>query len=185
MAKDLNVTLIEDQTIHILRKFMIFADLTEDEIRRFLSMGARYQNKIAKICSYKSGETVIREGDFDCWSFWVIQGCFEVVQDGEVVIRFSKPGEIFGEMSVLEGIPRTASVTAVTKGACLCIDMSVIDHLEDPHIAETIRSGFYKVSLARLNRTKDKMMAERHRLDIKYADLLDFERRIQKKTDKK
>ncbi|HCY85247.1 MAG TPA: hypothetical protein DHV36_08950 [Desulfobacteraceae bacterium] len=184
MAKDLNVNLLDDHIINILRKFMIFADLSMDEIKDLLSLEAKYQKKIAKLCMYKEGETVIKEGDFDCWSFWVVKGSYEVIQADKLVASFSKPGEIFGEMSVLEGIPRTASVIAKTKGVCLCIDMSVIENFQGSHIADTISKGFYNVILGRLNRSKDKMLEEKQRLELKYADLLDFERRIQEKAKK-
>ncbi|MCG8632653.1 MAG: cyclic nucleotide-binding domain-containing protein, partial [Desulfobacterales bacterium] len=158
MAKDLKTNLLNDQIINVIRKFMIFADLSTGEIRKLLSLESEYESRIAKLCSYKAGETVIKEGDFDCWSFWVVKGSYNVIQNGELVVNFAKPGEIFGEMSVLEGIPRTASVVSVTKGVCLCIDMSVIENLKDDHIAETIKTGFYNVILNRLERTKDKML---------------------------
>ncbi len=182
MAKDLKTNLLNEPIINVIRKFMIFADLSIDEIKKILSMEVEYESRIAKLCQYNAGETVINEGDFDCWSFWVIKGSYNVIQNGELVINFSKPGEIFGEMSVLEGIPRTASVVSVTKGVCLCIDMSVIENLKDDHIAEIIKKGFYNVILTRLDRTKDRMMEEKQRLEVKYADLLDFEKRIQDKA---
>lgn len=182
MAKNLKTNLLNEQTINVLRKFMIFAHLSADEIRRFLSMGAEYESKIAKLSQYSAGECVIREGDFDCWTFWIVKGTYDVIQNGELVISFSAPGEIFGEMSVLEGIPRTASVIAATGGVCLCIDMSVIDTLRDHRIAEIIKKGFYDVILARLDRTKGKMMAEKQRLETKYDELLDFEDRIRAKA---
>ncbi|MCG8619713.1 MAG: cyclic nucleotide-binding domain-containing protein [Desulfobacterales bacterium] len=185
MGKDLNVNLLDDHIISVLRKFMIFAELSVDEIKDLLSMEAKYKKKIAKICMYGTDEIVINEGDFDCWSFWVVKGRYEVVQAGKLVASFSKPGEIFGEMSVLEGIPRTASVVAKTKGVCLCIDMSVMENFRDSHIADIIRTGFYNVILERLNRSKDKMLEEKQRLELKYADLLDFERRIQEKAGKR
>jgi len=188
MAKGVKQNLVSDKIINILKKFMIFDDLEEKDIKKILSMEAKsndsYQGRIAKLCQYKAGETVIREGEFDCWSFWVVKGVFDVIQNKESITTFSNPGEIFGEMSVMEGIPRTASVISVTNGVCLCIDMSVIENLEDQTVRTTIKNGFYKVILARLRTTKDKVMTEKQRLEIKYADLLSFEEKIRAKAKK-
>lgn len=179
MAKTLRTKLLDDQIINVLKKFMIFESLSPSQIRKIFEMENRgYWQPIAKLTRYEAGEAVIREGEFDCWSFWVVRGAFEVIQEGSPIADFSTPGEIFGEMSVLEGIPRTASVISKGQGICLGIDMSVIENMEDSHIREIIKEGFYKVILKRLEKTKDKMAQEKKRLEHKYTDLLDFEKRI-------
>ena len=185
MARNLKADLLSDKIIKILKKFMIFRDLSDGEIRELLAMDTAYDSKIAKLCQYDPGETVIREGEFDCWTFWVVKGAFEVVQNDETLIVFSKPGQIFGEMSVLEGLPRTATVISKSPGVCLCIDMSVTERIRNHRIRETITEGFYKVILDRLGRTKGMMMAEKKRIENKYADLVDFEDRIRKRSKKK
>ncbi|WDP84083.1 MAG: cyclic nucleotide-binding domain-containing protein [Desulfobacter sp.] len=182
MVKKLKANLVSDQTINVLRKFMVFDDLSCKEIKKLLLADGDYHARIAKLCQYEAGETVIQEGDFDCWSFWVVKGQFDVIQNHEIVATFSKPGEIFGEMSVLEGIPRTASVVSKTRGICLCMDMSVTENLEDGHLVETIKKGFYRVILTRLNRTRDKMQREKEQIETKYSDLLSFENRIRGKA---
>jgi CRP-like cAMP-binding protein len=183
MAKTLRTNLLDDNIINVLKKFMIFESLFPAQIRRIFEMESRgYRQPIAKLTRYEPGEAVIREGEFDCWSFWVVKGAFEVVQEGRPIVDFSTPGEIFGEMSVLEGIPRTASVISKTRGVCLGIDMSVIENMEDAHIRETIKKGFYKVILKRLEKTKNKIDQEKKKLESKYSDLLDFEKRILNRT---
>jgi len=182
MAKNLKANLLSDQIINVLRKFMIFDDLSMGGIKKILSMDAEYESQIVKLCQYDAGEIVINEGDFDCWSFWVVKGVFDVIQNGKPIASFSKSGEIFGEMSVLEGIPRTASVVSTTRGVCLCIDMSVIDNLSDEKIRDIIKSGFHKVILKRLDQTKDNMLEEKQRIEVKYADLLAFENKIRAKS---
>lgn len=182
MAKNLKANLLSDQIINVLRKFMIFDDLSASDIKKILSMDAKYESHIAKLCQYNAGEIVINEGDFDCWSFWVVKGVFDVIQNGKPIASFSNSGEIFGEMSVLEGIPRTASVVSASQGVCLCIDMSVIENIADNNIREVIESGFYKVILKRLDQAKDKMLEEKQRIEVKYADLLSFENKIRAKS---
>lgn len=189
MPKNLGINLVSDQTVNTIKKFMIFADLSHGEIKKILGLDSKatgtpgYQSQIAKLCQYEKGETIIREGEFDSWSFWVVTGSFEVVQNGEVIVVFSKPGEIFGEMSVLEGIPRTATVVTKGGGACLCLDMSVIDNINDQRIKEVIRSGFYKVILERIGKTKEQMKEEKFKFEQKYSKLINFEEKIVGKTD--
>ena len=69
MAKNLQANLVNDKTIAILKKFMIFDDLVSADIKKILSLDVNttdaYQNRIVKLCQYKAGEVVIREGEFD------------------------------------------------------------------------------------------------------------------------
>ncbi|MCP4020509.1 MAG: cyclic nucleotide-binding domain-containing protein [Desulfobacteraceae bacterium] len=187
MPKNLKTNLINENTINVLKKFMVFENLSLKEIKTLLSLptddvNACYHDNIMKLCYYKKNETVINEGDFDSWSYWVVKGTFDVIQDGNPIITFSKPGEIFGEMSVFEGIPRTASVVAAKEGICLGIDMSVLDTVEDDKIRSTMKKSFYSVILNRIGATKKKMMLEKQKLEEKYEDLIDFEEKIKRKA---
>ena len=185
MAKLLKSDLNNDKLISILKTFMIFKDLTENDIRSMLKietasgLQSKYQNRIAKVCNYKAGEMVIREGDFDCWSFWIVKGSFEVIQNGKKFATFSKTGEIFGEMSVLEGITRTASVVSAEDGICLCMDMSILEHLEDKRVISIIRQSFYNIIKERLGKAKVKIIEEKRELQNKYENIVNFEKKIQ------
>jgi len=101
-----------------------------------------------------------------------------VIQDGIPIATFANPGEIFGEMSVFEGIPRTASVVSVTNSICLCIDMSIIENLNDKRIETIIKESFYSVIIKRLDHTKKSLKAEIKKLEAKYTDLVDFKNKI-------
>ena len=67
------------------------------------------------------GDVIFREGD--------AADCFYVVRDGTIDItlgnRVLKPlqhGEIFGEMSLIDGMPRSASALAQTKATVIPIN---------------------------------------------------------------
>jgi small-conductance mechanosensitive channel len=64
---------------------------------------------------YAAGESIVREGDAGSSMFVVARGEMVVTVDPSAheVARLG-PGDFFGEMSLLTGAPRTASVTAVT-----------------------------------------------------------------------
>jgi len=59
------------------------------------------------------GTTLLREGDFGYSMFSITTGTADVVRDG-VVLRTLGPGDSFGEIAVLSGGRRTATVVATT-----------------------------------------------------------------------
>ena len=81
--------------------------------------------RAAKVVPVRGGEMVIRQGD-EADRFYVIsEGEVEVTQvaDGrQRVLRQMGPGEVFGEIGLLSGVPRTATVTAVTGGTLLALE---------------------------------------------------------------
>jgi hypothetical protein len=64
-----------------------------------------------------AGESIIRQGESpDCF-YVILEGDCEVVQDGargRETLATLGPGRFFGETGLLAGVPRTASVIAVT-----------------------------------------------------------------------
>jgi MFS family permease len=78
------------------------------------------------------GETVIRQGAQADRFYVVDAGSFRVTQhDGgaEVELRRLGPGDVFGEIGLLRGIPRTASVTALTDGVLHALDAEAFAEL--------------------------------------------------------
>jgi MFS family permease len=72
-----------------------------------------------------AGDQVVREGDPASRFFAIDAGTFRVTQarDGaEVVVRDLGPGDVFGEIGLIRGIPRTATVTATTDGILYALD---------------------------------------------------------------
>ena len=66
----------------------------------------------------EAGETIFREGDPSTHVARVTAGRLEVVKrvdDREVALGEIGPGELVGEMGVLEGRPRSATVRALTR----------------------------------------------------------------------
>jgi aquaporin Z len=65
--------------------------------------------------SFKAGEILVREGESGDAAFVVEAGQL-TVQRRDVILATLGPGDWFGEMSVLLGEPRSATVVAVTDG---------------------------------------------------------------------
>ncbi|MDP6404093.1 MAG: cyclic nucleotide-binding domain-containing protein [Alphaproteobacteria bacterium] len=65
---------------------------------------------------YQDGEIIVREGELGGEMFIIQEGSVRVtteVEDQEVELAILPRGEFFGEMSLLESLPRSATVRAV------------------------------------------------------------------------
>ena len=81
--------------------------------------------RAAKVRRFAPGELLVREGE-DAVAFYVVcSGQAEVVKalgrKKEQVVGHLGPGDFFGEMALLDGFPRSASVRAVTDCECLVL----------------------------------------------------------------
>jgi CRP-like cAMP-binding protein len=87
-----------------------------------------------------AGETVFREGDLGTEMYIVHEGQIEILkqmQDGERQLALLEKGDFFGEMSILEDLPRAASARAVTDVKLLLINGTTFDQMlrTNPEIA--------------------------------------------------
>jgi CRP-like cAMP-binding protein len=69
--------------------------------------------------AYPAGSTIVREGDSSLSFYVVLSGGVRVVRDGDGVEldRFG-PGGAFGEMGLIEDLPRAATVVADDATVC-------------------------------------------------------------------
>jgi len=83
----------------------LFAKLTIDQ-----------RDRVAAMCNeleVEEGTTLLQEGDFGYSMFAITAGTADVLQGG-VVTQTLGPGDFFGEIAVLSGGRRTATVVART-----------------------------------------------------------------------
>ena len=67
---------------------------------------------------YQAGEVIVQENDFGETAYVIAQGQVEVTKGlhgQNVHLAYLGAGEIFGEMSMIDEKPRSATVTAVTE----------------------------------------------------------------------
>lgn len=97
------------EIIHFLLDTPMFRDLTTPELTQVVH--------IMQVRSLEAGECVFRESDpGDAW-YVVYQGEVEVHKDageGPRIVANLGPRTCFGEMAILDGSPRSATVRAVT-----------------------------------------------------------------------
>jgi pSer/pThr/pTyr-binding forkhead associated (FHA) protein len=89
---------------------------------------------------HKAGDYIFREGDLGTEMYIINEGKVEilnVVGDEEQVLAVLEKGDFFGEMSVLEDLPRAATARAATDVRLLQINGSTFDQLlqGNPEIA--------------------------------------------------
>ncbi len=124
----------------------------------FEGLSKRQLKKVADVAEavdYMAGHSIVKEGDIGDSFFVVLVGQAKVTVKGRTVNR-SLPGDHFGEISLLDGGPRTASVISETPMTMVMIERSNFLKvlLEDPQIAITLME-----SLARMIRRVDRSLA--------------------------
>lgn len=99
-------------TAAVLRRIPLFADLSDRHLRRVA--------RLAIVAEFREGTAIVREGTRG-HSFFVIVDGRARVERGGVVTAGLVAGDSFGEMALLDGEPRSASVVAETDVAALRI----------------------------------------------------------------
>ena len=87
-----------------------------EEIPLFAQLTLDQRESVAQACEeveIEAGTTLVRAGDFGYAAFAIREGTADVSVDGAVV-RSLGPGDMFGEIAVLSGGRRTATVVAST-----------------------------------------------------------------------
>lgn len=113
------------------------------------SLKARFKTTSAvstrsRIVEYRPGQFIFRAGDIGSEMFVIHDGKAEVMREGrsptENVVAVLEKGDFFGEMAVLEGLPRTASVRALTDLKLVRVDGATFTQLlrTEPEIAVRI-----------------------------------------------
>ncbi len=137
--KPIGQILIESGNLNPRDLELILRHQIEDMLRSvdlFKSLSPELVSKIAGVAecmAFPKGEIIIHEGDQGDSFYQVISGLirvFHVSEDGvEVTLNTLGPGESFGEMALLTGEPRSASVDIQEAGSLLIISKPAFDQL--------------------------------------------------------
>jgi CRP-like cAMP-binding protein len=133
--------------IENLKNIALFSACTRKELE--LISGATTQLR------FPAGETLAREGDNGHEFLVIVEGTARIDVGGHVVATIG-PGEFFGEVSLLDGGPRTATVVAETDIVAEVIGQREFSGLveDSPHLAKKLLVG-----LARRLRAADVQLA--------------------------
>ena len=105
---------MNEQYAILITGFRLFQGFTSDGAQMLLGQG--------EIKEYGPGEVLIKEGDGPTFVLLVLTGNMQVFvgrQRGDLILNDVGPGTILGELAVLCGIPRSASVRASEKSLAL------------------------------------------------------------------
>lgn len=84
-----------------------------------------------------AGEAVVREGEEGSRFYVVLSGMLTVSQSSLGPRRILRPGDTFGEVAAVLGIPRTATVRALTPAVVGSCDQATFDELVRPLFADS------------------------------------------------
>jgi CRP/FNR family cyclic AMP-dependent transcriptional regulator len=96
----------------------------------------------ATTVDFPAGHVIARQGEIGTGFFVIVEGRVRVVRDGATVAELGA-GDFFGELSVLDRMPRNASVTAEAATTCLALASWDFDAvlLEQPALTLAILRG--------------------------------------------
>jgi CRP-like cAMP-binding protein len=96
----------------VLRRVPFFQDLTPEDLDRIARIGRRK--------SYGAGEQIVAKDDIGGGLFIILSGSASVQAGGKT--HTLGPGQFFGEMALLAGKPRSATVKAVEPVEALTLE---------------------------------------------------------------
>ena len=128
--------------VELLRSVPLFADLEEGELERF--------SHVAVPRSFPAATRVFHEGDSSDACYIVSEGSFRVTRehsDGRAItLATLGPGEIFGELAMLDVDTRSASAESITDGTLLALPANDVRNLlsRNPEIALKLVAGLVR-----------------------------------------
>lgn len=141
-----------------LKTLEIFKDLGSGELARLAqSLHSR---------TYHGGEVIFEEGDIGRALFVLESGTVDLVKrgpDGEARKIFTlKPGDFFGEMALLEQLPRTATATAAERSHLYLLYRTRLEEILNlhPRIGASIMTHLAQILSARLRRNSAVAVSE-------------------------
>lgn len=145
----------QDEVLTTISRLSLFEGLDEYVLKQ-VAQSAEFK-------TLEKDEWVIHKGERGAHLYFLLMGRLQVIdatEEGrEIGISFLKPGDYFGELSVIDGLPRNASVVATSKSKLIALRRAVALELfhHQPlviervlkKLANTVRhSAFLRVILA-------------------------------------
>jgi CRP-like cAMP-binding protein len=103
---------LNQQKVELLRRVDLFSDLPQGSLEVLADVAVEIE--------FPQGHYIVQQGMVGSGLFVIVSGSVKVVR-GDDVLATLGPGDFFGELSVLDQSPRSASVIALQPTVCLGI----------------------------------------------------------------
>ncbi len=115
-----------------LKNIPVFSDLAPESVRTIATFASEV--------SVPSGKELVREGDYSYDMLAIEEGTAEVTRDGEHVADLG-PGDIVGEVGVVDKSRRNATVRATSPMVLVTLDRWDVKRLskQSPEVMEHLR----------------------------------------------
>lgn len=134
---------MDNNVVGLLKGVELFSELNEDQLAMLANL--------VVVQNFNRDETVVLEGDSSMQALYLIaSGSVQVYMTGidgrETILSFLERGDFFGEMSLIDGEPRSASVRTVSDAQMLIIHRESFLQLirQTPEIAMALLSEMSK-----------------------------------------
>jgi len=112
-----------------LREIQFFSDLNDEDLKVVAG--------VLKEMDFKVGTTIFKEGE-DGQSLYIIKrgevkACKTTPEGDLLTLMIHKDGDIFGEMSFLDGRPRSATIVAIADTKAYVMEKDDFESLVDDH----------------------------------------------------
>jgi CRP/FNR family transcriptional regulator, cyclic AMP receptor protein len=134
MAQEDQLTLTPGRRTELLGACRLFAGVQAEDLAAVAGRAVEVE--------FPTDRVIARQGEIGTGFFLVVEGAVRVVRDGEEV-AILRPGEFFGELSVLDGLPRIAQVVAIEPTRCIALASWDFEQalLDSPTLALAILRG--------------------------------------------
>lgn len=150
----------QDHLVARIKLLPAFAAFDDRRLRSLL--------RLCKIRTYEPGETVIQEGEKEQCMYFLFSGTAQVSKGGKVISTLRRTGDVFGEMSLVDGSPRFATVRAVGETTCLTVDASQLEKVagkDDADFQAAMYKMFAHILTQRLRVTTEDYLGVRQELE--------------------
>jgi len=122
-----NVTV--DQELKELQSSTLFSSFEREALVEIVAS--------TELRSFDEGDIIVTEGEPGSSLFLIVGGTVKVFtrsgDGGNLQLAELGPGDFFGEVSLLSGKPRTATITARTKVTAIELDRASVDQIAENH----------------------------------------------------
>jgi CRP-like cAMP-binding protein len=113
-----------------LARVPLFSNCTAEEIEAVAS--------VAQVSGFQGGQIIVTQGTPGQAFYLILEGRVEILRDSQSLGAFG-PGDFFGEMSLLDHAPRSATIRALEPATCLMLSSWDFKALLEKHPSIAIK----------------------------------------------